>query len=82
VLDPEADPESYTGYLEEPLATDRWGNEWGYRAESETREGKYDLWSNGPDGEEGTEDDITSWASSEEDEEGFGSPAGMPAGAP
>ena len=82
LLDAEADPEKYTEYLEEPLPRDRWDNEWGYRAESETREGKYDLWSNGPDGEEGTEDDITSWSAFEDDEDGFGGPAGMPSGAP
>lgn len=82
LLDAESDTEKYTEYLQKPMPNDRWGNEWGYRAESETREGKYDLWSNGPDGEEGTEDDITSWAAFEDDDNAFGSPAGMPAGAP
>ena len=83
LLDAEADVDSYTEYLSEPLSTDRWGGEWGYRQESETREGKYDLWSNGPDKEEGTEDDITAWASFDEEEDGlgFGEPAGGP-GAP
>lgn len=80
LLDSEAEPEKYTEYLSEPLAKDRWGNEWGYRAESETREGMYDLWSNGPDGEEGTEDDISLWSSTEDEEDGmgFGPPAGGP----
>ena len=60
-LDPDADPEQWRGYLEQPLASDRWGNEFGYTAESEFSEdaSQYDLWSNGPDGEEGTDDDIT-----------------------
>jgi general secretion pathway protein G len=48
-------------YLENPIPVDRWGNEWGYRDESEYEQ-DYDLWSFGPDGEEDTEDDLTSWA--------------------
>ena len=60
LLDPETDVTLYTEYLTEPMPTDRWGNEWGYRAESEYGL-DYDLWSNGPDNEEGTEDDITNW---------------------
>ena len=61
-LDPDVEETMWKGYLNEPLPTDRWGNEWGYRQISEnTTEDRFDLWSNGPDGEEGTEDDITSW---------------------
>ena len=56
-------------YLQSPLPTDRWDNEWGYRDESEYGQ-PYDLWSNGPDGEEGNEDDITSWANAVTDEDG------------
>lgn len=80
-LDADADEAKWTGpYLEEPIPTDRWDNEWGYRAESE-HGNEYDLWSNGPDGEEGTEDDITSWT--EEDGEGDGAGGGLePGGAP
>jgi general secretion pathway protein G len=79
LLDADADPEAYTEYLDSPLPDDRWDNEWGYRAESESREGKFDLWSNGPDGEEGTDDDITVWDAFDEDEgSGFGSPSGSP----
>lgn len=71
VLDPDADEATWKGpYLEEPIATDRWGNEWGYRSESEYGR-DYDLWSNGPDGEEDTEDDITSWSGDETEEGGF-----------
>jgi general secretion pathway protein G len=80
LLGAEVDAAKYTEYLAEPLAEDRWGNEWGYRAESETREGMYDLWSIGPDGEEGTEDDISLWASVEDVEDGMG--LGEPAGGP
>lgn len=73
-LDPEADQNVWKGYLEAPMAKDRWGNEWGYRQQSEETEDttKYDLWSFGPDGEEGTEDDLESWDVGTEDEEGGG----------
>ena len=57
------DPEAATRwvqYLAEPIREDRWGNPLIYRAPSEIRPGApYDLISMGPDGEEGTEDDIT-----------------------
>tara|TARA_Y100000815_G_scaffold112615_1_gene101417 strand:- start:126 stop:632 length:507 start_codon:yes stop_codon:yes gene_type:complete len=63
LLDADAEETTWKGpYLEEPIPTDRWKNEWGYRAESEYGR-DYDLWSFGPDGEEDTEDDITSWSS-------------------
>jgi general secretion pathway protein G len=64
-LDPEADQTKWKAYLNEPMPNDRWGHPWGYKQVSEhaSDETKYDLWSNGPDGQEGTEDDITSWKS-------------------
>jgi len=63
----------WRAYLSEPLARDRWGNEWGYRQVSEQGdESRYDLWSNGPDGQEGTEDDITSWSTDAGGAGGFG----------
>jgi general secretion pathway protein G len=43
----EEDQAKWKGYLESPLPNDRWGTPWGYRAESQTREGGYDLWSYG-----------------------------------
>lgn len=47
-------------YLKDPVPTDKWGNEWIYRYPGEIRgEQYYDIISIGPDGEEGTEDDIT-----------------------
>lgn len=59
----DVDESSWRAYLDEPMASDRWGNEWGYRPVSEFGdESQYDLWSNGPDGEEGTDDDITNWS--------------------
>lgn len=40
---------------------DPWGNEFHYVVPGEHNEKTFDLSSNGPDGEEGTEDDITNW---------------------
>lgn len=48
--------------FEAPMPKDRWGSEWGYRQLSEHGdESTYDLWSYGPDKQEGTADDIVSW---------------------
>ncbi len=61
-LSAEGDQAKWKKYLEEPMANDRWGHPWGYRQSSEHGDdSKYDLWSVGPDGQEGTDDDITSW---------------------
>ncbi len=56
---------------------DQWGNEYGYRPLDAEAEGtdesdgrKYELWSNGPDGEEGTDDDIKLEEATEGEEEG------------
>ena len=47
-------------YLDVPITEDRWGNELVYHFPGEIRgESYYDLISLGPDGEEGSEDDIT-----------------------
>ena len=45
----------------EPLKADPWGNEYQYTAQGKKNTGKYDLWSNGPDGQNGTDDDIGNW---------------------
>jgi len=53
--------------MEAPMPKDRWGNEWGYRQVSEHGDDTtFDLWSYGPDLQEGTEDDIVSWKADEE----------------
>jgi general secretion pathway protein G len=47
-------------YLEQPVTSDRWGGELVYTYPGEIiGESNYDLVSVGPDGEEGTDDDIT-----------------------
>lgn len=78
-LDPEADAAKWAkdGYLKQPMPNDRWQSPWGYRQQSERSEdaSKYDLWSFGPDKQEGTEDDINSWT----ELEGEGGATGVPA---
>jgi general secretion pathway protein G len=71
-LDADADETKWSKYLEEPLPTDQWGNEWGYRDIGEYDETMFEIWSNGPDGEEDTEDDIRSWRGGDDD--GYGEP--------
>jgi general secretion pathway protein G len=40
---------------------DPWGNEFNYKSPGEFHEDAFDLWSNGPDGKEGTDDDVKNW---------------------
>jgi len=60
-LEDENDYEHWRGpYLKDPVLDDKWGHELIYHFPGELRgESYYDLISVGPDGEEGTEDDIT-----------------------
>jgi len=49
-------------YLEDESGLkDPWGRDFQYRQEGQHNESKYDLWSMGPDGRDGTEDDINNW---------------------
>jgi general secretion pathway protein G len=48
-------------YLKKALPFDRWGRPYHYCNPGVRNAGSYDLWSNGPDGIEGTEDDVTNW---------------------
>lgn len=41
--------------------TDPWGNDYQYKAPGSRNEGSFDLWSMGPDGTDGNEDDIGNW---------------------
>jgi general secretion pathway protein G len=51
-------------YVEDPDSlSDPWGKEYQYKSPGEVNTNGYDLWSNGPDGQEGTEDDIKNWKS-------------------
>jgi len=49
-------------YLDgDAVPKDQWGNEWNYRQPGQHRTDGFDLWSNGPDGREGGDDDIANW---------------------
>jgi len=89
-LQAEEDLNQWRGpYMENPITEDQWGNELIYRNPSQIREGEgyYDLVSVGPDGEEGTDDDITNHDRYLNEEGEMGgefddfSPAGPPPGA-
>lgn len=60
LLEDEQEQQNWRGPYMDQLSADPWGNDWVYRFPGEIRgEEYYDLISYGPDGEEGTEDDIT-----------------------
>jgi general secretion pathway protein G len=44
------------------IPKDQWDNAWNYRQPGQHRTESFDLWSNGPDGREGSEDDIANWS--------------------
>lgn len=70
----------WRAFVDEPIPNDPWGSPWGYRAESESGRA-FDLWSNGPDKQEGTEDDISVWKTSgDEVEGGLDAPPPLPPG--
>ncbi len=49
-------------YLEDAGGlVDPWGRDYEYNPEGKHNEGKFDLWSRGMDGKDGTEDDINNW---------------------
>jgi type II secretion system protein G len=66
LVEPPKDPNSaakWIGpYVEDPnILVDTWGNPLRYQYPGVHNKGSYDLWSAGPDGIDGTEDDITNW---------------------
>ena len=70
VPEDEARARKWSGPYMEELPVDPWGNEYNY--EYPPTNGSKDfpnIWSNGPDGESGTEDDIKNWTSDESSEE-------------
>ncbi|HMX62891.1 MAG TPA: type II secretion system major pseudopilin GspG [Candidatus Sumerlaeota bacterium] len=59
----ESDDENKESYLDgKELPKDSWGKEFNYKAPGDHNKKSFDIWSNGPDKEEGTEDDIANWA--------------------
>jgi general secretion pathway protein G len=49
-------------YLKRDVPNDPWGNEYAYRCPGQYNEDGYDLYSLGPDGKLGGDDDITNWS--------------------
>jgi general secretion pathway protein G len=63
IAKPPADAGTWTGpYIRGTIPKDPWGDPYGYRNPGTHRKNGFDLWSNGPDGKEGTPDDIANWA--------------------
>ena len=61
-LDPQADATKWRAFMEQSIPNDPWSTPWGYAPSSDQApEGMFDLWSNGPDKESGTADDIRLW---------------------
>ena len=58
-LENEEDAANWRQFLPKPAPNDQWGNPWVYRSPSDIEGLPYDLISTGPDGEEGTEDDLS-----------------------
>lgn len=54
-------PRNWTGYLERPPGNDPWDNPYLYKIPGEHHTTGFDIYSKGPDGIDGTEDDITNW---------------------
>jgi len=48
-------------YIKRGVPKDPWGNDYIYRFPGQVNRSGYDLLSCGPDGKEGTDDDITNW---------------------
>lgn len=72
----EEEQKKWKGYLEEPLPLDRWGHAWVYQQQSDEDENRYALSSNGPDGQEETDDDIKAFKAVEGEGEGLSPPSG------
>jgi general secretion pathway protein G len=55
-------PEKWAGpYLDREIPLDPWGNPYQYAYPGTYNPDKYDIWSFGPDGQNGTADDIGNW---------------------
>jgi general secretion pathway protein G len=68
-------------YLKEAKPKDAWGNVWVFRVPSTILEGQpFDIVSNGPDGQEGTEDDISNHDGRKDSADEFGEFSGSGGG--
>jgi len=52
-------------YLDGKLPTDPWKNPYQYRYPGTHNKDRYDIWSKGPDGVDGTADDICNWSTAD-----------------
>ncbi len=60
-----ANPNKWGGpYLRKAMPLDPWGKAYQFAAPGKNNQSTYDFWSRGPDGADGTEDDIGNWESS------------------
>ncbi|MEY4387258.1 MAG: PilD-dependent protein PddA [Verrucomicrobiota bacterium] len=60
------DAQNWKGpYLKQEIPADPWGNAYNYECPGKHNTSGYDLYSAGPDGRAGNEDDINSWTSSQ-----------------
>lgn len=56
------DPSKWNGkYLETPIPVDPWGNPYQYEYPGQYETDRPDIWSFGPDAQNGTDDDIGNW---------------------
>lgn len=58
---PEGVADRWEGPYARTVANDPWGNPYQYRYPAQKSRDGYDVWSMGPDGKSGTEDDIGNW---------------------
>ena len=70
---PQASIKGWKGpYLTKDVPNDPWGNPYQYRSPGQHgvagQTSTFDIWSNGPDGQEGTPDDIQNWALDKKDQ--------------
>lgn len=54
-------PKKWKGYLDGDVPLDPWGVEYKYLCPGKHFADSYDVWSMGPDNQDGTEDDIGNW---------------------
>jgi general secretion pathway protein G len=54
-------PKKWKDYLGKPVPPDPWGNEYRYLCPGKRFPNGFDLWSVGPDMQDGTEDDVGNW---------------------
>lgn len=53
---------NWKGYLKRAVGNDPWGNAYVYRSPGQHNTEGYDLYSFGPNGQEGDADDVTNWS--------------------